>query len=63
MATDAPGADAAEVAAIAAATSALEGYAFHLVPEPGDRARSGGGGAPPTEMTRARRATPGRSGA
>jgi hypothetical protein len=49
MATEAPGADAAEVAAIAAATSALEGYAFHLVPEPGDRARSGGGGGQPTE--------------
>ena len=43
------GADTAEVAAIVAATSALEGYAFHLVPEPGDRARRSGGGGPPSE--------------
>ena len=50
MAAEARGADIAEVAAIVAATSALEGYAFHLVPEPGDRARrSGGGGGPPSE--------------
>ena len=50
MAAEARGADTAEVAAIVAATSALEGYAFHLVPEPGDRARrSGGGGGPPSE--------------
>ena len=52
MATEAPGADTAEVAAIAAATSALEGYAFHLVAEPGDRVGSGGGDEPPTEDAR-----------
>ena len=54
MATEAHGENTAEVAAIAAATSALEGYAFHLVAEPGDRVGSGGGDGdePPTEDAR-----------
>lgn len=41
--------DSVESAAIAAATAALDSYAFHLVPEAGDKVRGGGGGMAPDD--------------